>query len=65
MKIKLALIFSAIILIANSPSSFAQLFTKVTATTNPIVTDPVQTSYAGANWIDLNKFLSTKLFIKK
>ncbi len=30
----------------------AQIFTRVTSTSNPIVTAPVQSSYAGASWVD-------------
>ena len=40
-----------------------QLFTKVTSTTNPIVTDPVQSFYNGASWIDYDNDGRLDLFV--
>ena len=54
MKIRFVLCFNAFLIIVNSPCTIAQIFTRVTATSNPVVTDPVQTSYAGASWIDFD-----------
>lgn len=40
-----------------------QIFTRVTSSTNPIVTDPVQSSYAGASWIDYDNDGKLDLFV--
>ena len=52
MKTKIVNFALALVLINNWTTVNAQLFTKVTSTSNPIVTDPVQTLYNGASWID-------------
>ncbi|MBK7965550.1 MAG: VCBS repeat-containing protein [Bacteroidetes bacterium] len=41
----------------------AQLFTQVTSTANPIVTDPVQSYYNGASWIDYDNDNLLDLFV--
>ena len=63
MKIKFVLYLNALLIIVNSPCTIAQIFTRVTATSNPIVTDPVQTSYAGASWIDFDNDGLLDLFV--
>ena len=63
MKIRFVLYFNALLIIVNSPCTIAQIFTRVTATSNPIVTDPVQTSYAGASWIDFDNDGLLDLFV--
>lgn len=45
---------TAILLIANCTFGNSQIFTKVTAANNPIVSDPPQSFYAGASWIDFD-----------
>ncbi len=44
-------------------TSQAQVFTKITSVSNPIVTDPVQTNYAGASWIDYDMDGLLDLFV--
>ena len=63
MKIRFVLCFNAFLIIVNSPCTIAQIFTRVTATSNPVVTDPVQTSYAGASWIDFDNDGLLDLFV--
>lgn len=43
--------------------SVAQNFTQVTTITNPIVSDPVQSFYAGASWIDYDTDGRLDLFV--
>ena len=62
MKLKFVLYLTALLIFASCPLH-AQIFTKVTATSNPIVTDPVQTSYAGARWIDFDNDGLLDLFV--
>ena len=62
MKLKFVLYLTALLILASCPLH-AQIFTKVTATSNPIVTDPVQTSYAGASWIDFDNDGLLDLFV--
>ena len=49
---------------------FAQTFTKITDTNNPIVTTPIDNNYSGAAWIDYNNdgledLFTTKTFLFK
>ena len=46
-------------------SAQAQIFNKVTSVTNPIVTDPVQTYYNGASWIDYDNDGLLDLFVTR
>lgn len=63
MKSKIIKFALAIIILCNSTWVNAQVFTKVTSTTNPIVTDPVQTLYNGASWIDYDNDGRLDLFV--
>ena len=63
MKRKILNFAMSIILLNNWTFVNAQLFTKVTSTTNPIVTDPVQTLYNGASWIDYDNDGRLDLFV--
>lgn len=63
MKKQTTTIITAILLIANFSIGTAQIFTKVTATANPIVTDPAQSFYAGASWIDYDNDGLQDLFV--
>ncbi len=63
MKTKIVNFALALVLINNWTTVNAQLFTKVTSTSNPIVTDPVQTLYNGASWIDYDNDGRLDLFV--
>ncbi len=63
MKNKILILVAAILSMANSTLSTAQIFTKVTSITNPIVTDPIQTFYAGASWVDYDNDGWIDLFV--
>ena len=60
---KKALLFSALFIYVKMAK--AQLFTKVTDTTNAIVTAPAQTNYNGVCWIDYDSDGKLDLFIVK
>ncbi|MBL0048097.1 MAG: VCBS repeat-containing protein [Bacteroidetes bacterium] len=62
MKSKLILLF----IIATAfcrKNATAQIFSKVTSATNPIVSDPAQSFYNGASWIDFNADGLLDLFV--
>lgn len=62
MKSKLILLLIIAIALSHKNVS-AQIFSKVTTPTNPIVSDPVQSYYNGASWIDFNADGLLDLFV--
>lgn len=63
MKNKIYLTLTAIAVWMNCTVSSAQNFTQVTSTSNPIVTDPVETFYNGASWVDYDNDGLQDLFV--
>ncbi len=63
MKKILFLIALAVNTVFNCITLQAQIFTKVTSATNPVVTDPPQSFYAGASWIDYDNDGLLDLFV--
>ncbi len=52
------------LLVMTAAPAFAQTFTKITATTNPIVTDPVSpVNFSGVSWMDYDADGRVDLFV--
>jgi len=62
MKSKLIQLFIIATVFCHKPIS-AQIFTKVVTPTNPIASDPAQSFYSGASWIDFNADGLLDLFV--
>ncbi len=63
MKNQLSVIVVMFAFVLFNLNATAQIFTKVTSSANPIVTDPVETFYNGASWIDYDNDGRLDLFV--